>query len=54
MVIGAAVLMSGGLSVGPSLMIVGGVSTVLLLVWNFVWVNTILFRLTQEELGGDV
>lgn len=54
MVIGPAALVSGGLKLGLSMMIVGGLATALVLVWNLVWLNTILFRLTEEELGGRV
>ena len=36
--------------VGFSLMIVGAVFTLLLLVWNLVWVNTVIFRITREEV----
>ena len=36
---------------GIVLMIVGGIATAAVLLWNLVWVNTVLFRLTQEEVA---
>src|SRR5262245_13856897 len=39
-----------GMQVGLALMIVGAAATVFVLVWNLVWVNTVLFRITQEEM----
>jgi hypothetical protein len=35
---------------GVSLMIVGAVFTAFLLAWNLVWVNTVIFRITREEV----
>jgi hypothetical protein len=34
---------------GATLIISGGVGTVLLLIWNLIWVNTVLWKLTLEE-----
>jgi len=36
---------------GSAMMIVGGVGTIFVLIWNLVWVNTVLFRLTRLEVG---
>ena len=35
---------------GVALMIVGAVFTAFLLVWNLVWINTVIFRITREEV----
>jgi hypothetical protein len=51
MVMGVAVLMSAGMRVGATLLIVGGVATGVVLVTNIVWINTVVFKLTQEELN---
>ena len=39
---------SATLSLGAILMLVGGVGTAIILCWNLVWVNTVLFRVTQS------
>jgi hypothetical protein len=54
MVAGVAVLVSVGVRIGLSLMIVGGVATAVVLLFNLVWVNTVVFRLTQEELNRGI
>ena len=38
-----------GMRLGLAMMIGGGAATVLLLLWNVVWVNTVLFRITRAE-----
>lgn len=35
---------------GQSMLVVGGVATVFVLLWNVVWVNTVLFRITRDEV----
>ncbi|HEX6962994.1 MAG TPA: hypothetical protein VF175_14085 [Lacipirellula sp.] len=35
---------------GSVFILVGAVSTSLVLAWNVVWVNTILFRITEDEI----
>ncbi len=39
---------------GSIFVIVGAVSTAVVLLWNIVWVNTVLFRITREEHISDV
>lgn len=36
---------------GNALMLAGGLATLIVLIWNFVWVNWVLFRITAEELN---
>ena len=58
MVAAAAMLGRGGgpgvgkamQAAGRAMMIAGAVATVTLLLWNLVWVNTVLFRLTRDEV----
>lgn len=38
---------------GLALMIAGSSATVLLLAWNLVWVNRVVFPITKEELELD-
>ena len=38
------------LNLGLILCLVGGAGTVLTLCWNLVWVNTVLYRVTREEI----
>jgi hypothetical protein len=38
-------------SLGTSLIVAGGLGTLAVVVWNFVWVNTVLFRITKEEIA---
>lgn len=33
-----------------AIMVTGGAGMVFVLGWNFVWVNTVVFRLTKEEV----
>ena len=35
---------------GTIFILVGGVSTCVLLLWNVVWVNTVLYRVTRDEI----
>ncbi len=39
--------------IGRLLMICGGAATAIVLLWNLIWVNTVLFRLTQIEAGRE-
>lgn len=34
-----------------ALMAVGGAFSAILLVWNLIWVNTVIFRITREEVS---
>jgi hypothetical protein len=36
--------------VGGAMMVAGACATAALLLWNLVWVNTVLFRLTRDEV----
>jgi hypothetical protein len=38
------------LKLGLILMLVGGIATAFLLCWNLVWVNTVLYRVTRDEI----
>ncbi len=38
-------------SLGSALLMVGAIGTAATLIWNLVSVNTVLFRITYEELG---
>lgn len=38
------------LKIGLIFTIVGGIGTVFVLCWNLVWVNTVLFRVTRDEV----
>jgi len=40
-------------SLGAALMIVGAISTTFFLLWNLVWVNTVIYRVTREEIEGS-
>lgn len=40
-------------ALGRSLVITGAVSTAVILCWNVVWVNKVLFRITQEDATGS-
>jgi len=48
----AAVVLArvSALSLGVILILVGAVFTGVLLLWNLFWVNTVLYRLTREEV----
>lgn len=51
MIVATAVLtLWAALDMGIALMIVGGVATLLVLAWNVIWINTVMFRITREEL----
>jgi len=39
---------------GLILMIVGGLATAAIMVWNLVWLNTVVFRLTKEEIETGI
>ena len=39
------------LELGMILLLVGAVATAIVLSWNLVWVHTILYRVTLEEVG---
>jgi len=51
-------MLSGGVALirvlkldpGLAMMIVGGLGTLFLLGWNFIWVNTVLFRVTRQAM----
>jgi putative flippase GtrA len=47
-----ALIQLAGLRLGLALVIAGAVGTAAGLAWNFVWVNTVLFRITREEVGS--
>jgi len=40
----------GGWQLGSAMVFAGVAATVLVLVWNLVWVNTVLFRQTEREI----
>jgi hypothetical protein len=44
-------VLGAGWKLSRSMMWTGGVATALVLIWNVVWVNTVLFRITKEELS---
>jgi hypothetical protein len=48
-----AASLASGLEVGIALVVGGIVGTGFILAWNFVWVNTALFRITREEMQAD-
>jgi hypothetical protein len=51
MIVAAALLSCvSSLNLGLILMLVGGVATALVLCWNLVWVNTVLYRVTRDEI----
>ncbi len=39
-----------GAELGIAFVLAGFLSTIFILAWNFVWVNTTLFRITREEM----
>jgi hypothetical protein len=41
------------IDLGLIFMLVGGIATAVILAWNLVWVNTVLFHLTREEVGRE-
>ncbi len=49
MAVGAKALVASSVRLGMAMMIVGVISTVIVLGWNSVWLNTVLFRVTKEE-----
>ena len=55
MTLGAIEMKKSGMGLGPALMIaggiggIGGIATLVLVAWNVVWLNTVLFRLTKDE-----
>ena len=46
----AALNKLAGTSIGLSLMIVGAICTAFVMAWNLVWVNTVMWRITREEM----
>lgn len=46
--IGGLIQLSGW-SVGLAMMAVGAVAMILVLSWNLVWVNTVLFQITLDD-----
>jgi hypothetical protein len=40
----------GRAEIGIAFVVAGSVSTAALLAWNFVWVNTALYRITRDEM----
>jgi hypothetical protein len=44
-------LLAGGVRIGPALLTAGVVGTLAVLAWNVVWLNTVLFRITREEIA---
>jgi len=42
-----------GWRLGESLMLAGAVGIAMVLCWNIVWVNTVLYQLTKQELALD-
>jgi hypothetical protein len=54
MVVGGVLLArSSTLSSGAILMLIGGAGTAIILVWNLVWVNTVLFSVTKPTKAVD-
>jgi hypothetical protein len=52
MVIATALLARlSSLELGMILVLVGAAATAIVLSWNLVWVNTVLYRVTLEEVG---
>jgi hypothetical protein len=50
----AGLILLGGFTLGYALIAVGLALTLFVLVWNVVWVNTVVFKLTEEERkAGD-
>ncbi len=43
---------SAGWSAGAAMTAAGLAATVFLLAWNFVWINRVVYKLTQEEVSG--
>lgn len=41
-----------GWSAGAAMTVAGLVATLFLLAWNYVWINYVVFKLTQEEVSG--
>lgn len=37
---------------GAALMLVGAVATFVVLLWNLVWVNVVVFKITKEDTSG--
>ena len=35
------------------MMVVGGVATAFALCWNLVWVNTVVYKLSQQEICDE-
>ena len=42
-----------GFDPGLSMMLGGGVATMLILLWNVIWVNKVLFLLTNDQVAID-
>jgi hypothetical protein len=42
------------LKFGASMMVVGAAFSLFVLVWNLIWVNSVLFRITQEDVKQAV
>jgi len=54
MLLGPMILIQiANLRLGTALVIAGAVGTLVLLLWNMIWVNTVLFRITREEVGDS-
>jgi hypothetical protein len=47
-----ALMIAGGWSLGQSMLVAGGVATAFLLIWNVVWVNTVLFQITKDAVNS--
>ena len=41
------------LGAGAIMMVVGGVATAFALCWNLVWVNTVVYKLSQQEICDE-
>jgi len=54
MAAGAVAMKWAGMRLGTALMVAGGTATAALVAWNAVWLNTILFRVTNEEREGQI
>jgi putative flippase GtrA len=45
----AGLVRYAGLTLGPAMIATGASATVLVLLWNFVWVNCVIFKITQPD-----
>jgi hypothetical protein len=47
-----ALITVGGWKLGQSMLVAGAVATAFVLIWNTVWVNTVLYKITEEEVNS--